>query len=140
MSSKNLDKANKLFAAGMKNIKLQLALTGTDFVVLRPKDTSKWKNVFGGTYSSESTLENDYTQFTTRLIVNLSEMKDVWNRNRDSIEAITNDGSLNVGDELRYTRDKRTFRFKITLKQGYSEVGGVLYSYSLMSIVETLDM
>jgi hypothetical protein len=140
MSSKVLDKANKLYALGLKNIKLQLALIGTDFVVLRPKDNSKWKNVFGGTYSSDSTLENDYKESTTKLIINLSEMRDVWNRNRDSIEALTNDGSLEVGDELRYTRENRTFRFKITLKQGYSETANVLYSYTLMSIVETLDM
>lgn len=140
MSSKNLDKANLLYTAGLKNIKVQLSLIGTDFIVLRPKDNSKWKNVFGGSYSSDSTLENDYEQFTTRLLINLSDMRDVWNRNRDSIEAVTNDGSLNVGDELQYTREKRTFRFKITLKQGYSETANVLYSYTLMSIVETLDM
>lgn len=140
MSLKSLDKANKLFKIGLKHFKLQLNLLGTDFVVLRPKDNSKWKNVFGGTYSSDSTLENDYDQFSTRLIINLSEMKDVWNRNRDSIEALSDDESLEVGDELRYTREKRTFRFKITMKQGYSEIADVLYSYTLLSIVETLDM
>ena len=48
-------------------------------------------------------------------------MRDVWNRNRDSLEAFTNDGSLQVGDELQYTRDGRTYRFKITNKQRYSE-------------------
>lgn len=48
MTSKLLDKANKLYSIGMKNIKLQLNLLGTNFVVLRPKDNSKWKNVFGG--------------------------------------------------------------------------------------------
>ena len=116
-----------------------MAILGTDFVVLRPKDNSKWKNVFGGTYSSDSTLENDYDQFTTKLIVNLSEMKDVWNRNRDTLEVITNDGTLEVGDELQYTRDKRTYRFKVVLKQGYSETANVIYNYTLMSIIETLD-
>ena len=60
MASKNLEKANKLYAIGVKAIKLQMKLLGTDFVVLRPKDNSKWKNVFGGSYSSDSTLENDY--------------------------------------------------------------------------------
>ena len=69
-------------------------------------------------------------------------MRFLWlcRRNRDSVEAITNDGSLEVGDELQYTRDKRTYRFKITLKQGYSETGDTLFSYTLMSIIETLDM
>ena len=134
-----LDKANKLYSIGAKAIKIQMALTGTDFVVLRPKDNSKWKNVFGGTYSSSSTLENDYTEFTTRLMVNLSDMRDVWNRNRDTLEAVTNDGNLEVGDELQYTRDKRTYRFKIVRKEGYSEVADVIYQYTLMSIVETLD-
>ena len=42
MASKSLEKANKLYKIGMKNIKVQMALIGTDFVVLRPKDTSKY--------------------------------------------------------------------------------------------------
>lgn len=140
MTSKLLDKANKLYSIGMKNIKLQLNLLGTNFVVLRPKDNSKWKNVFGGSYSSDSTLENDYDQFTVRLIINRNELTDVWNRNRDTIEAYTDDGKLEVGDELQYTRGNRTFRFKVSLKQGYSEVADVFYVYTLSSIIETLNM
>ncbi len=139
MGSKLVEKATKLYSIGAKAIKIQMALGGTDFVVLRPKDNNKYKNVFGGSFSSDSTLENDYDQFTTRLIVNLNEMRDVWNRNRDSVEATTNDGSLEVGDELQYTKDNRTFRFKIVLKQGYSETADVIYQYTLMSIIETLD-
>ena len=88
MISSNLDKANRLYEIGMKNIKLQLVLLGTEFVVLRPKNNSKWKNVFGGTYSSNPTLENDYDQFTTKLILNHNELRDVWNRNRDTLEVI----------------------------------------------------
>jgi hypothetical protein len=139
MASKNLDKANKLYAIGLKNIKLPMMMLGTEFVVLRPKDNSKWKNVFGGSYSSESTLENDYEQFTTKLIVNMNEMRDVWNRNRDVLESYTPDGSLQVGDELQYTRDKRTYRFKISMKQAYSEAAEGLYVYTLSSIIETLE-
>jgi hypothetical protein len=140
MASRNLDKANKLYSIGMKNIKLQLKLLGTNFVVLRPKDNSKWKNVFGGSYSSDSTLENDYDQFTVRLIINQNEMTDVWNRNRDTLDVYTNDSSLEVGDELQYTRAKRTYRFKVSMKQGYSEVADVFYVYTLSSIIETLNM
>ena len=139
MASKTLDKANKLYSIGIKNIALPMKLLGTTFVVLRPKDNSKWKNVFGGSYSSDSTLENDYEQFTTKLIINLNEMRDVWNRNRDTIEAYSPDGNLKVGDELQYTRDKRTYRFKISMKQGFSESAGVLFIYTLSSIIETLD-
>ena len=140
MASRSVERSNKFYKATLKTIKAQLAMLGTKFIVLRPKENSKWKNVFGGSYSSDSTLENDYDEFTTTLIINQNVMKDVWNRNRDSVEAITNDGSLEVGDELQYTRDKRTYRFKITLKQGYSETGDTLFSYTLMSIIETLDM
>jgi hypothetical protein len=139
MASRNLEKANKFYSIGAKNIKMLMALTGTDFVVLRPKDNSKWKNVFGGTYSSDSTLENDYDQFTTRLIVNMNEFKDVWNRNRDTLESYSPDGSLEVGDELQYTRDKITYRFKISMKQGYSEAADVLFVYTLSSIIETIN-
>ena len=140
MTSKNLDKAQKFFSIGLQNgIKLQLKLNGTEFVVMRPKDNSKWKNVFGGSFSSDSTLENDYEQFTTTLVINTNDMKDVWNRNRDTLEAWTNDGSLEVGDELQYIRNGRTYRFKISLKQGFSETDDSLFSYNLMAIIETLD-
>ena len=138
MASENIEKANKFYEIGMKNIKLQMKLLGTNFVVLRPKGNSKWKNVFGGTYSSDSTLENDYEQFTTRLIINMNEFKDVWNRNRDTVESYTPDGTLNVGDELQYTRDKRVYRFKIIMKQAFSESANTLYLYTLSSIIETL--
>jgi hypothetical protein len=138
MASQLLDKSGKFYQAALGTIKAQLALIGTNFVVLRPKDNSKWKNVFGGSYSSESTLENDYDQLTTTLLINMNDMKDVWNRNRDSLEAITDDGSLEVGDELQYTRAGRTFRFKISLKQGYSETADTIFAYTLMSIIETL--
>ena len=140
MASKNLDKANQLYSIGMKGIKFQLKLLGTDFIVLRPKDNSKWKNVFGGSYSSDSTLENDYEQFTVRLILNQNELRDVWNRNQSTLEVYTNDGSLNIGDELQYTREKRTYRFKVSTKLGYSEVADVFYVYTLTSIIETLEM
>ena len=74
MITSQLERANKLLAIGMKAIKLQMTLLGTNFVVRRPKNNSKWQNVFGGTYSSESTLENDYEEFTTKLGVKLNEM------------------------------------------------------------------
>lgn len=134
------DRASKLYKIAAKSIGTMLKLNGTKFVVLRPKENSKWKNVFGGSYSSSTTLENDYTQFDTVLIVNLNEMKDVWNRNRDNLDAWTNDDSLEVGDELQYTRNGRTYRFKICMKQGFSEIADSLYQYTLMSIIETLDL
>lgn len=138
MSSKHLDKANKFYSIGMKNIKFLLHQLGTDFVVLRPVSNSKWKNVFGGSYSSDSTLENDYDQFTVRLIINTSDIRDVWHRNRDTVETYTNDGSLELGDELQYTRNGMTFRFKVIQKVSYSEVSEVFYSYTLSSIIETI--
>ena len=139
MSSKHLDKASKFYSIGMKNIKFLLLQLGTDFVVLRPKGNSKWKNVFGGSYSSDSTLENDYDQFTTRLIINTSDIRDVWHRNRDTVESYTNDGSLELGDELQYTRNGMTYRFKVTQKVSFSEVSEIFYTYTLSSIIETIS-
>ena len=139
MASKYLDKANKLYSVGMKNIKLQLKILGTDLVVLRPRDNSKWKNVFGGSYMSDSTLENDYDQFETRLIINMNELRDVWARNRDNLEVYSDKDDLNVGDELQYTRDTRTYRFKVVQKLSYSEVATSVYVYTLSSMIETKE-
>lgn len=142
MVSKHLDKVNKFYKIGAKHIKVQMNLLGTKFAVSRPKDNSKWKNVFGGIYSSDSTNETDYEHFTTKLIVNLNEMKDVWSRNRDMIDAYSSEGDLEVGDELQYTRDKITYRFKLVQKMAYSEASSDsgIYYYTLSSIIETKDM
>ena len=140
MSARYLDKANKFLEIGMRNIKLQLKFLGTKFVVSRPKENSKWKNVFGGSYSSDSTLENDYEQFTTTLLINLNDLRDVWSRNKDTTEVYSDKGDLEVGDELQYTREKLTYRFKIIQKNSFSEAAKGLYVYVLSSIIETQDM
>jgi len=138
MVSKLNEKAQQFYKLALQTIKVQLKLNGTKFIVKRPKDNSKWKNVFGGSYSSDETLENDYEpEFSTVLIVNTGEMRDVWNRNRDTLESYTNDGSLNIGDELQYNRGDRVYRFKITQKYGFSELSDSLFIYTLMSIIET---
>ena len=140
MVSDYLNKSNKFLEIGMKNIKLLIKMIGTSFIVSRPKDNSKWKNVFGGSYSSDSTLENDYDQFHTRLVINLNDMKDVWSRNRDIVETYSDNGDLEVGDELEYTRSGITYRFKIIQKQAYSEATVGLFVYMLSSIIETKEM
>lgn len=140
MASKYLDKATEFMKIGMKQIKFQKNLLGTEFVVQRPKDNSKWKNVFGGSYSSDNTLETDYTTFTTKLIINLNDLRDVWARNRDTTEVYSDEGNLEVGDELQYTRKGITYRFKIIQKQGFSEAAEGLYVYVLSSMIETKDM
>lgn len=139
MSAKYLDKANKFMAVGMKQLKFQLKVLGTDFVVLRPLEGSKWRNVFGGSYSSDPTKETDYTQFTTRLLINLNEMKDVWSRNRDTTEVYSDKSDLEVGDELQYTRSGYTYRFKVVQKSAFSQEAVGLFVYILSAMIETLD-
>ena len=140
MVSDYLNKANKFLQVGMKNVKILMKMVGTKFIVSRPKDNSKWKNVFGGSYSSDSTLENDYDQFNTTLIISLNDMRDVWSRNRDIIETYSDNGDLEVGDELQYARSGITYRFKIIQKQAYSESSVGLFIYMLSSIIETKEI
>lgn len=139
LMSKYLDIANKFYSIGMKNMKLYKKILGTNFIVNRPKSQSKYKQVFGGSYSSDDVLEVDYTQFNIRLILNMNDMREVWSRNRDTIEVYNDIDELEIGDELQYTREGRTYRFKVSQKSSYSEVSSSIYVYILSSIIETLD-
>jgi hypothetical protein len=134
-----LNRANNFLKVGMKNIKLLKKMIGTRVIVSRPKDNSKWKNVFGGSYSSDSTLETDYDQFQTILIINMNDMRDVWSRNRDIIETYSDEGNLEVGDEVQYSRNGVTYRYKIIQKQAFSEAKIGLYVYMLSTIIETVE-
>lgn len=137
--SRYIDSTNKLYSIGMRNIMLSKKLLGTELLVNRPKAQSKYKQVFGGSYSSDDTLENDYTQFTVRLIINLNEMKDVWSRNTGAIEVFNDEDVLELGDEVQYTRDGLTYRFKVNAKYSYSENAVGVYQYSLVSMIETKE-
>lgn len=141
MSSRYLDKALKFYSLGIKGgIKLPKKVLGTTFYVSRPLEESKWKNVFGGSYSSDSTDETEYTHFEAQLIVNLNDLRDVWHRNRDTVEAFSESDELNLGDELQYTREGLTYRFKVSQKASFSESAKALWVYTLSSIIETKDM
>jgi hypothetical protein len=69
----------------------------------------------------------------------MNDMRDVWSRNRDTLEVYNDSDELEVGDELQYTREGRTYRFKVAQKSAYSEVSTSIYVYVLSSIIETLD-
>jgi hypothetical protein len=66
-------------------------------------------------------------------------MRDVWSRNRDTIDVYNDEDVLEYGDELQYTRDNRTYRFKVIAKSSFSEVAAAVYLYTLSSIIETKD-
>lgn len=140
MSARYLDKANKFYSIGMNNIKFQLKFLGTTVSVSRPKDTSKWKNVFGGSYSSDPASEVDYSHFNTKLLMNLNDLRDVWQRNQNTIEVYSEKGDLELGDEIQYTREGLTYRFKVSQKVSFSEASKSLWVYTLSSIIETKDM
>ena len=66
-------------------------------------------------------------------------MRDVWSRNKDTTEVYSDNGDLQVGDEVQYTRAGITYRFKIIQKSAYSETSVGLFVYILSSMIETLE-
>lgn len=143
MVAKYLNKATKFYSLGLRHIRTQIKFLGTQVDVSRPKPGSKWKNVFGGSYSStDEDIDTDFEHFETRLLLSINEMRDVWNRQRDTVEVWADESraGLEVGDVVSYSREGLVYRFKVIQKTAFSEAAKDIWIYTLASIIETKEL
>jgi len=84
--NKWFDKADKFYNISLKQFEFHKKILGTRVRVTRIKDTSKYKAVLGSVYTSNILNDADKVEFDYVVIINLNSMKQLFNRNIDSLE------------------------------------------------------
>jgi hypothetical protein len=135
--NKYLDNANTFYHIALQQFKFYKKLEGTKVVVSRISNSSKYKEVFGTTYSSTLMNDNEKSEFEYVIIINMNDMKKLYQKNIDQLQFMDNQDTIKLGDVLTYTRKTQEYKFKVTDVQTFSEAEGVLYQYTIAGMTET---
>jgi hypothetical protein len=88
--NKYLDNANTFYHIALQQFKFYKKLEGTKVVVSRVSNSSKYKEVFGTTYSSTLMNDNEKSEFEYVIIINMNDMKKLYQKNIDQLQFMDN--------------------------------------------------
>jgi len=131
-----LDNSNDFYAKAFQQFNFYKKLLGTRVIVTRVKNESDYRDVFGYIYSSTLLDDSDKEEFEYMILINLNDMKSLFQKNIDQIEFFDNEFVIKVGDVITYTRRDQEFKFKVSKVETFSEAEGVLYRYTMMGMTE----
>jgi hypothetical protein len=109
---------------------------GTDVRVVRVLDESVRKLVFGATFTSDMIGDYETKEFKYRILINMNDMRKIYQQSIDTLEIYDNQPVLELGDLLTYVRENKEYKFKIVDVQSFSEAAKVLYRYTLQGYQE----
>lgn len=133
---KYLDNANKFYSLAMNQFDFYLKIMGTDVIIIRVKDDSKHKQVYGTVYSSDLLNDEDLVKLKYRILINMNDMRKIYSQSADQFEIYDNRDVLKMGDIIEFSRKDKTYRFKVTEVQAFSEAASVLWKYNLSGYQE----
>lgn len=132
-----LDTTNSFYSATMALMDTQKKLQGITVEVERNTDRDKYKKVFGSVYTSNLVDDDSVEHFQYVVLIQVNDMKNAYMKNVGSIDFYDNADVIQKGDLLSYTRGGQRFQFKVVAVETFSDVGGVLYHYTLQGLWET---
>ena len=136
-----LDRSNKFYKTSLLQFKFNKKILGTKIRVERVIKSSKYRKVFGSVYTSENLDDDEIQVFDYVALLNLNDMKKLFQKNIDQLDFFDNEMILQKGDVISYRRNDQEYQFKISEVETFSEAEGVLYRYQIMGLMETqLDM
>lgn len=128
--------ANRFYSLAMNQYDFYLKIMGIDVTVIRIKDESIRKLVFGSTFTSDMIGDAETKRFKYRIVINLNDMRKLFQQLIDSFEVYDNQPILELGDLVTYVRGDKEYKFKIVDVQSFSEAAKVLYRYTFQGCQE----
>jgi hypothetical protein len=135
-----LDNANKFYSLAMNQFDFYLKLMGTDCTIIRITNESKQKEVFGSTYSSDLIGDGEIVRMKYRILINMNDMRKIYQQTIDQFEVYDNRPVMHLGDIIEFSRDKKTYKFKIVEEHAFSEAADVIYRYQLQGYQEITSL
>jgi hypothetical protein len=111
-------------------------LLGTEVTVTRVLDTESHKTVLSATLTSTFEDNDKTTHFKWKVVINMSQMMQVWRRNVNQLDIYDPIPKLKIGDLLEFEYLGVRYRFKVTQDQAYGIGQDIMHQYSMMPIVE----
>lgn len=134
--NKYLDNANLFYSIALKQFKVYKKLLGTKVVVTRILNDSKYKTVFGATYHSTLKNDNEVKNFDATIIINMNDMKRIFQKTADQLDFYDNERVMELGDIFIFSRKNQEYKFKVVNIESFSEASDVLWRYTASGLVE----
>jgi hypothetical protein len=131
-----LDNTNKIYQVSLKQFDWWKKVQGTECQVVRIKENSSYKTVFGSIANSTLPDDEDAEKFPYVILINMNDMKRLFQKAVDPLQFYDNQQELKLGDILIFSRYDQEFKWKITEIQTFSETANVLNQYTITGLVE----
>lgn len=131
-----LDNTNRIHQVGLKQFSWWKKVQGTKCQVVRIKENTSYKNVFGSIANSTLPDDDDAEKFPYVVLISMNDMKKLFQKSIDPLQFYDNEGILQLGDILVFSRLSQEYKWKITDIQTFSETGNVLNYYTISGLAE----
>lgn len=131
------DNTNKFYKTGLQQFDWYRKILGTEVLVTRFKQVNKYMDVFGSVATAAMRKDEDTEQFKYVVLINLNDMLKLFQKSINQLEFYDNNSVLQLGDVLKFSRNKQEFQYKIIEINTFSEAGFILNQYTLSGLVET---
>lgn len=131
-----LDNTNRIHQVGLKQFSWWKKVQGTKCQVVRIKENTSYKNVFGSIANSTLPDDDDAEKFPYVVLISMNDMKKLFQKSIDPLQFYDNEGILQLGDILVFSRLSQEYKWKVTDIQTFSETGNVLNYYTISGLAE----
>lgn len=131
-----LDNTNHIHRIGLKQFSWWKKIQGTKCQVVRIKENTSYKNVFGSIANSTLPDDDDAEKFSYIILTSMNDMKKLFQKSIDPLQFYDNDSVLQLGDILVFSRLHQEYKWKVTEIQTFSETANVLNQYTITGLVE----
>lgn len=131
-----VDNTNKIYRVGLLQFKWWKKVQGTKCQVSRVKKNSQYQDVFGSIANATLPDDDDGDRFNYIILINMNDMKKLYQKSIDALQFYDNDNILRLGDILIFTRKNQEYKWKITDIMTFSETADILHQYTITGLNE----
>lgn len=146
--SRLLDKANKFTKHGLKAFKMYEKILGTDCVVTTlvvkdresdsySKSMDRYDRLLKGAMNVDGNSSPQVVQkFKVKLIINKSQMGNIFTKMTEELAVTTTRSGFSIGDLIEFKYGTHTYKFKVTLVEGFGLDDDIVYKLNLAGFRE----
>lgn len=141
MSSKGfverlLDNTNRIYQVSLKQFDWWKKVQGTKVQVVRIKESSSYRAVYGSIANSTLPDDSQAEKFPYVVLISMNDIKRIFAKTQDPLQFMDNQDVLRLGDILTFARGSQEYKWKITEVMTFSESADVIHTYTITGLNE----
>jgi len=132
-----LDNTDRFYRISFNQFAWWKKVQGTKCQVVRIKENTSYRKVFGSIASSTLPDDEDAEKFPYVILISMNDMKRLFLKSTEPLNFYDNEDKLKLGDILVFSRKAQQFKWKITDIQTFNETDSIVRQYTILGLTET---